>query len=266
MLHRSQSPQEHETEYGTHWNFFLTIGLLPVLSVLLHPFMRYLSLPFLGMLLAVCAYDRVPVLLWLACSCWNSAPVGPFRRGSDGLCHARAPSHCRQRQQRRHHLFDWYMFHSEDASGFSLIACELGYLAIHLLGLFTGTLLLPPSPSYFRRIQHQLRRSDAAPNRTDSSDDSSDDETPSRRRNFRPQHRRENDKTATELFSYAAVWWTLFAITSLTGLGGGVSRRVVRFYACLELRFSVPKFSGQPSVHSVGRSVQHHFPTRIPSA
>lgn len=45
--------QEHETEYGTHWNFFMTLGIVPVLQVFLHPFMIYLPVSVLGILLAI---------------------------------------------------------------------------------------------------------------------------------------------------------------------------------------------------------------------
>jgi phosphatidylinositol glycan class W len=49
-----------------------------------------------------------------------------------------------------------------------------------------------------------------------------------------PVHR-ENDKTATVLFSYAVIYWTLFGITRYLHIGGpDVSRRLVR------LRFFSP--------------------------
>ena len=42
------------------------------------------------------------------------------------------------------------------------------------------------------------------------------------------QHR-ENDKTATELFSYAVIYWTLFGLSKYLHIGGpDVSRRLVR--------------------------------------
>ena len=43
-----------------------------------------------------------------------------------------------------------------------------------------------------------------------------------------PVHR-ENDKTATVLFSYAVIYWTLFGISTYLHIGGpDVSRRLVR--------------------------------------
>ena len=104
-----------------------------------------------------------------------------------------------------------------------------GYVALHLLGLSAGTVLLPSSPSYFRRMQSELRNPNLTTYRANDhrSDSESDDDTPTRRPRGRIQHRRENDKTATELFSYAVLWWVALGAVSLSGVGGGISRRVV---------------------------------------
>ncbi|KAK7053023.1 Glucosaminyl phosphatidylinositol (GlcN-PI) nositol acylation protein [Paramarasmius palmivorus] len=89
-----------------------------------------------------------------------------------------------------------------------------GYLAIHLLGLTTGTLILPPSPSYFRRIQKQLRF--GVKKDTDAPDKNLDSP-------------RQDDKTATELCAYAVLWWISMGVTRALHLDGGdgASRRLV---------------------------------------
>ncbi|KAF7797982.1 hypothetical protein EIP86_009189 [Pleurotus ostreatoroseus] len=184
---------EHETEYGTHWNFFFTMGLIPILEVLLHPFLIHLPVSSIGVCLAISHQIALSAggLMEFAL---HAPRVGVVSANKEG------------------------------------IISLTGYLSIHLIGLSTGTLLLPPSPSYFRRIQATLRGSSSAPSRSDASDptyDSSDDDTPSRRSTTRLQYIRENDKTATELFSYAAIWWIVLGIVSFLHLGGGVSRRVV---------------------------------------
>lgn len=88
-----------------------------------------------------------------------------------------------------------------------------------------GTLILPPSPSFFRRRQaalapqsqpHKRRSSDAADAVPDLS-------AP-----------RQTGKMATELCAYAILWWSLLGLARLTRVDGrwssgeGVSRRIVR--------------------------------------
>lgn len=90
-----------------------------------------------------------------------------------------------------------------------------GYLAIHLVGLSTGTILLPASPSDFRRLRRQLQKN--GDGKLDVNSSSSG----------KPQYR-QNDKIAIELFSYATLWWIGLGVSSLLNVGGGVSRRLVR--------------------------------------
>jgi len=90
----------------------------------------------------------------------------------------------------------------------------MGYFSIHLFGLSMGTVLLPPSPSYFRRQQQS--------------------NNPRRRRNsnenvaVRSQTviQRENDKTAIELCSYAILWWAFLGLCLVMKVDAGVSRRL----------------------------------------
>ena len=76
-----------------------------------------------------------------------------------------------------------------------------GYLAIHLLGLAVGTKVLPPNPSYFRRLQttllssHRRKRRDSDPSRRTAASDL-DIMAP-----------RQLGKIAIELSSYTILWW-----------------------------------------------------------
>lgn len=46
---KSLEYQEHETEYGIHWNFFMTLGLLPIVLGLLDPVLNYVPRYFVAL-------------------------------------------------------------------------------------------------------------------------------------------------------------------------------------------------------------------------
>lgn len=81
----------------------------------------------------------------------------------------------------------------------------IGYLAVHTFGLLMGTLLLPPSPSTFRRMQRQRKGARESPSLRGG--ERAADET---------IERQQPDKAAIELFSYAMAWWTLLGIIGLS--------------------------------------------------
>ena len=91
------------------------------------------------------------------------------------------------------------------------------------MGLSVGTVILPPFPSFFRCRQKLLinkrRNSDAA-----AADNNVDLDI------IAP---RQIEKTATELCSFAIIWWSslglvrFFKVDGIWGPEGGVSRRMV---------------------------------------
>ena len=182
----------------------------------------------------------------------------PFSR-TELVRPGRATHRTDQRQQRRHRLSHWYDNIAACGPKTSDHVLNSGYLAIHLLGLSTGTFLLPPSPSHFRRRQQSNKRT----KRRDSNAASQGANEAEKLTAFNTA-RRENDKTATVLFSYTAIWWALLGACMLIGVGGGVSRRMVSgsfpgsalpTVAVADARCP----SGQFALYRVGRGVQHVF-------
>ncbi|OJA17265.1 hypothetical protein AZE42_03028 [Rhizopogon vesiculosus] len=161
---------EHVTEYGVHWNFFLTLALLPIIEVILHPVILHIPVALLG--------------LWIGV-------MHQFALSSGGLKDVllNAP--------RSNIIF---------ANKEGLLSI-LGYVSIHIMGLSLGTIILPPSPSFFRKQQQLFLDGPSSyqPNKLD------------------PSAPRQNAKIVIELLSYSVVWWMLSAFTQL---GMDVSRRM----------------------------------------
>ncbi|KAJ7450043.1 GWT1-domain-containing protein [Mycena galericulata] len=164
LLVKGTEYPEHETEYGTHWNFFLTLALLPVFQVLLHPLIRVVPASVLGVGVGILQQTALS-LLGLKHYVQTAPRVDLISANKEG------------------------------------IASLAGYLSIHLLGLAIGTLVLPPTPSFFRR----LRTGRTSP---------VDLRAP-----------RQDDKTAIELASYSIVWWALLGLASVVRVDEGVSRQ-----------------------------------------
>ncbi|SGZ52083.1 CIC11C00000003162 [Sungouiella intermedia] len=55
---KSLEYQEHESEYGIHWNFFMTLGLLPIVLGILDPILNYVPRFFVALAIGV-IYEAV---------------------------------------------------------------------------------------------------------------------------------------------------------------------------------------------------------------
>ncbi|KAF7289950.1 Cytochrome P450 [Mycena indigotica] len=118
LLVKGTDYPEHETEYGTHWSFFMTLALLPVLQVFLHPLIRVI-------------------------------PVSMLATGV-GLVHQLTLSRLGLKEYvRSAPRVDLISANKEG------IVSLAGYLSIYLYGLSLGTIVLPPTPKFFPRLLRQ---------------------------------------------------------------------------------------------------------------
>lgn len=187
----TEQNQEHVTEYGVHWNFFLTLAILPILQVILHPILLRYPISLIGLLIAFFQQILLSVFNFQNYVLTSPRTTSLISSNKEGLI--------------------------------SLI----GYLSIHILGLSTGTLVLPYSPSFFRRQQKAFAKGG------NINDNNKLERVETRYR--------QTDKTAVELVSYTIVWWVLLGVVHLGGKwyegdeGGGVSRRLVRPLSSFQL-------------------------------
>ncbi|KAI9567728.1 GWT1-domain-containing protein [Boletus coccyginus] len=170
LLVKGTEYPEHVTEYGVHWNFFLTLAILPVAEVALHPIIKYMPISLLGLWIAV-LHQFALSFVGLEAFLLDAPRSNVIYANKEGL------------------------------------VSLLGYLSLHIMGLSLGTIILPPSPSFFRKQQRILFDGGHSQSLT----------------NLDPSAPRQNAKTTIELLSYALVWWTLLA---LVRRGLQVSRRM----------------------------------------
>ncbi|MCO5566128.1 hypothetical protein L7F22_019804 [Adiantum nelumboides] len=109
---------EHVSEYGVHWNFFITLALLPFFGTILRPFAKLARFSTIGLILSVLhqiLLSMTDLGFWASSN--NVARVGLIAQNKEGL------------------------------------ASLPGYLAIFLLGLDAGHYVLPRDPYLaYRRL------------------------------------------------------------------------------------------------------------------
>ncbi|KAG9293785.1 hypothetical protein G9A89_019123 [Geosiphon pyriformis] len=103
--------QQHVTEYGLHWNFFFTLGFLPIFVTICRTVQKYVRFSLMGLGIAL-VYQQLLSRFGLEDFIHHAPRSNIISANKEGLC------------------------------------SFLGYLAIFLLALDTGHYILPPDPYY----------------------------------------------------------------------------------------------------------------------
>jgi glucosaminylphosphatidylinositol acyltransferase len=135
---------------------------------------------------------------------------------------------------------------------FFVFISNQGYLSIHVMGLLTGTLVFPDSPSSFRRQLQQISSTGHyhKVGKVRSEGESSHFQE---KQDMKPKRR--DDKVVLELISYSILWWSLLGLTKLFGVGTNVSRQLVAVpFSSIYLIILISSL-GESAVCLVGGSV-----------
>ncbi|KAF9238094.1 GWT1-domain-containing protein [Melanogaster broomeanus] len=186
LLVKGTEYPEHVTEYGVHWNFFLTLAILPIAEVALHPIIKYMPIALLG--------------LWIGALQEFALSIGGFKEflldaprsniiyaNKEGLISLSGKTSAQPAFPTRTHELR-LLLHSYD-----------GIISRHD-NPPTQSILFPQTANLFlegEKDEHRIKLNPSAP--------------------------RQNAKTLAELSSYASIWWVLLA---LVRRGLDVSRRM----------------------------------------
>ncbi|WVF73118.1 hypothetical protein IAT40_007937 [Kwoniella sp. CBS 6097] len=179
---------EHVTEYGVHWNFFFTIGLLPVFGVLIRPLRGWVHWSLLGVGISL-AQQFVLSHFGLQNFLLSPARPGLIGANKEGL------------------------------------ASLPGYISIYLVGLATGEHIIrltepPPSVPASASASISISQGGDVDRGLALTGSSSAAEVEAHKRDHYAKRRTE---LVMELFGYSVAWWT--GLIGWRRMGGEVSRR-----------------------------------------
>lgn len=214
---------EHVSEYGVHWNFFFTLGLLPILGAAVGRLSPRVD--FVAIALAVtggqstplpCVQRRVltlPLAVHQTFLSWSTLQFWTLTAARTG-------------------------FLSMNKEG--LVSLP-GYLAIYLAGLSSGLYILPPDP-YFYHVLHAVPKSTSAE---------------AKERLLLKQRKMWLDKPgklSQVLWSWSILWWAWFWFVNRL-VGVAVSRRLANLpYVLWVTAFNVSFLSCYQLIELVGKS------------
>ena len=114
---------EHVTEYGVHWNFFITLALLPFAATLSRPFARHIRYSVLGLALTLVHQALLKLTAWQQWALADSPRPTLLTQNKEG------------------------------------ITSMVGYLAIFYIGLDLGHYVLPLDPYFaYRKLRRRRAR------------------------------------------------------------------------------------------------------------
>lgn len=197
------------TEYGVHWNFFFTLGLLPIFGAALERLAPLFDFNFLALI--VCVGRLSLSSLALPCSSsthtTNHAPFFFSLPTAHQLLLSLTPLQHWTLTAPRLSLL------TQNREG---IVSLIGYLSIYLFGIGTGLYVLPPDPYFYSNLHLS-----PSPN-----------STPESRKKLQEKKEKvwkaKPGKLANVLGSYSVIWWVAYLLSRRLGLE--VSRRLVRCY------------------------------------